>query len=394
MAIGVPLLGTSSARRNPLPRRCLFQAVAHGGEKGGRAARIPGFAGAGHGPRRLVFYGSWVAVVGRPVKSFIGVLAMSRFPKITCCLWSVAADRCRGRHSPSRREERQSHVLRRSTRVPGQAHQGDRTDQRRRRPGGRNARVARAGDDLDLRRRRRAELRLRQPRLHRRHGKAGKTALQQLCGAKNACGFVPRAGSSASGSSPARSRCMKNWFTPPAFNEGAGRSSPSPKTDDASADGHAHEVRERLGHAVRPRRHPQGAVARRPTISRSCLARRPPRSAGKPGVEMVAYETANQITNRGPAFSKEKGPDLDLDSGHDERRPADRDHRPLQAGPGDELGPVVKSDYFGKVPADRLKVTPRSRALPRRQPVPLEDRHLAAPRAATCSARSTSRRAC
>ena len=40
------------------------------------------------------------------------------------------------------------------------------------------------------------------------------------------------------------------------------------------------------------------------------------------GVQVVAYETANEVTNRGPAFSKDKGPGLDLDSGHDERRPA------------------------------------------------------------------------
>ena len=30
-------------------------------------------------------------------------------------------------------------------------------------------------------------------------------------------------------------------------------------------------------------------------------------ASAKPGVKTVAYETANQITNRGPAFSKEKG---------------------------------------------------------------------------------------
>jgi len=33
--VSVPLLGTSSAGRNPLPRHCLFQAVAHGRAKRG-----------------------------------------------------------------------------------------------------------------------------------------------------------------------------------------------------------------------------------------------------------------------------------------------------------------------------------------------------------------------
>ena len=41
-----------------------------------------------------------------------------------------------------------------------------------------------------------------------------------------------------------------------------------------------------------------------------------------------------------------------------------------------ESGPVVKSDYFGEVPADRLKVTPQAILFRRRQ-LPLEDRHLA-----------------
>ena len=33
---------------------------------------------------------------------------------------------------------------------------------------------------------------------------------------------------------------------------------------------------------------------------------------------------------------------------------------PYKAGPASELGPVVKSDYFGEVPADRLKVLPQA----------------------------------
>ena len=64
LAVGVPLLRRSSEERNPLPRHCLFQAVAHCGEKCGPEAALlasaavggalvgPGAIGAQRQPRR------------------------------------------------------------------------------------------------------------------------------------------------------------------------------------------------------------------------------------------------------------------------------------------------------------------------------------------------------
>ena len=75
---------------------------------------------------------------------------------------------------------------------------------------------------------------------------------------------------------------------------------------------------------------------------------------------MVAYETANQITNRGPAFSKEKGLVSIWILGMMNAGPQTVIIVPYKPGPEAELGPVVKSDYFGPVPADRLKVTPEA----------------------------------
>ncbi len=53
---------------------------------------------------------------------------------------------------------------------------------------------------------------------------------------------------------------------------------------------------------------------------------------------------------------------------------------PYKPGPESELGPVVNSSYFGKVPADRLKVTPEAVLFRADGKYPLEDRHAAAAR--------------
>jgi hypothetical protein len=77
-------------------------------------------------------------------------------------------------------------------------------------------------------------------------------------------------------------------------------------------------------------------------------------------VKMVAYETTNQVANRGPAMTKEKGLISIWMLGM------------LNAGeqsvvivpykPGDEgaLGPAIRSDYFGHVPPDRLRILPKA----------------------------------
>ena len=76
--------------------------------------------------------------------------------------------------------------------------------------------------------------------------------------------------------------------------------------------------------------------------------------------KMVAYETVNQVTNRGPAFSKEKGLISIWILGMMNAGPRAVIIVPYKSGPEADLGPVVKSDYFGAVPADRLKITPEA----------------------------------
>lgn len=75
-------------------------------------------------------------------------------------------------------------------------------------------------------------------------------------------------------------------------------------------------------------------------------------------VKLVAYETGNQLTNRGPAMTKDKGLVSMWILGMINSGPETVIVVPYKSGSEADLGPVVKSDYFGPIPADRLKVTP------------------------------------
>ncbi len=76
------------------------------------------------------------------------------------------------------------------------------------------------------------------------------------------------------------------------------------------------------------------------------------------GVKVVGYETANEVTNRGPDFDKAKGLISIWILGMMNAGPQTVVIVPYRPGSEAELGPVVKSDYFGAVPAERLRVTP------------------------------------
>jgi hypothetical protein len=79
--------------------------------------------------------------------------------------------------------------------------------------------------------------------------------------------------------------------------------------------------------------------------------------APMPKVKMVAYESINGITNAGQEpWRKESGLLSIWILGMFQPSPATTVVIPIKAGPDAELGPPVKDDYFGKVPADRLAV--------------------------------------
>jgi hypothetical protein len=74
-------------------------------------------------------------------------------------------------------------------------------------------------------------------------------------------------------------------------------------------------------------------------------------------VKMVAFESANKMTNTGTkAWEKETGLLSIWILGMFNPSPATTIVVPFNAGPQGQLGPIVNDAYFGKVPADRLVV--------------------------------------
>ena len=75
------------------------------------------------------------------------------------------------------------------------------------------------------------------------------------------------------------------------------------------------------------------------------------------GVKMVAYESVNQISNKGKAaWTKKTGMLSVWILGMYNASPSNTVVAPFVTGPEDKLGKIVTDDYFGKVPAERLKV--------------------------------------
>ena len=73
---------------------------------------------------------------------------------------------------------------------------------------------------------------------------------------------------------------------------------------------------------------------------------------------LVGYESINEIANAGPAMKKEDGLLSVWILGMYNPGEQCVVMLPYKKGPESELGPIVKSDYFGEVPSDRLKITP------------------------------------
>jgi hypothetical protein len=79
-----------------------------------------------------------------------------------------------------------------------------------------------------------------------------------------------------------------------------------------------------------------------------------------PAAKLVGYETVNTITNRGAPLSKEQGLVSIWILGMLNAGPSSVIIVPYRPGDEATLGPVVKSDYFGAIPPERLKIIPEA----------------------------------
>jgi hypothetical protein len=160
--------------------------------------------------------------------------------------------------------------------------------------------------------------------------------------------FKPGASQSAGG----------NWYTPPAFNQGAWEVVTKP-TDTAirmtahmklqNASGTRFEL-----DATREVRLLSAKDFRQLFGGRAADILR------EPGVSMVGFETANTITDRGTTFDRQTGLISIWILGQMNAGPQTVVIVPYRGGPEADRGPVVKSDYCGPMPAERLKVLPEA----------------------------------
>lgn len=157
---------------------------------------------------------------------------------------------------------------------------------------------------------------------------------------------------------PGVEQVMQNWYTPAALNEGEWKV--------VSKTGNR-EVRM----AVRLEFQNTAATAFSLDVARTVrllgqadfaklFGASAAAAIARDGVKMVAYETENEVTNRGAAFFKDSGLVSIWILGMMNSGPRSTIIVPYRPGAEAELGPAVASDYFGPVPGDRLKVTPEA----------------------------------
>jgi hypothetical protein len=192
--------------------------------------------------------------------------------------------------------------------------------------------------------------------LNREHIESGKVDLHfNNYGAEERMWLCPEGGQFSLWFKNGAKQELANWYTPPAFNEGAWKVTSSAK-DSVVMTAHM-----KLTNTANT---PFDLdVTRKVSLLSSddfskLFGESAAKLAGQPGVKMVAYETANEITNRGANFVKEKGLVSIWILGMMNSAPKTVILVPYKQGSEAELGPVVESSYFGSVPADRLKVTP------------------------------------
>jgi hypothetical protein len=156
---------------------------------------------------------------------------------------------------------------------------------------------------------------------------------------------------------PGAPQTMEHWYTPPAINAGAWnivdrndslcRMATSMRCENASATRFeldvARDVR-LLG--------PEDLAA--------IFGEKAAAQLAAPGAEVVAYETVNRITNTGSAMTKAGGLVSIWILGMLNAGPQRVTIVPYKPGDEAKLGPVVKSDYFGPIPPERLKIAPEA----------------------------------
>jgi hypothetical protein len=154
---------------------------------------------------------------------------------------------------------------------------------------------------------------------------------------------------------PGAEQKLSNWLTPPALNEGAFKvvsskeepyyrlSRPMKFTNAAKTQFDIEVTREIRYQAAHHFGKLFGSEAQ---------------TALENGrLRMVGFQTINTVTNRGAAMTRERGLVSIWSLGQFPAGARTHIIVPYRAGEVSELGPIANTDYFGRIPADRLRVS-------------------------------------
>ncbi len=174
-------------------------------------------------------------------------------------------------------------------------------------------------------------------------------------GAEERLWLSPEGGQFSLWFAPGKPQNLDNWFTPPAFNEGAWKVVSTEPLRMATTMRLKNTSGTEFHLDVNRGVHLLGNSDLQRMFGASAAAK-----IAAPGVKCVAYETDNRLTNRGADMTCDKGLVSIWILGMMNCGPRTVVIAPYKPGAEAELGPVVKSDYFGPVPPERLRTLPQA----------------------------------
>ena len=199
--------------------------------------------------------------------------------------------------------------------------------------------------------------------VNRQYIEAGKRDLHFAnYGAEDRLWLSPEGGRFSFWFKPGVEQKIENWFTAPAVNEGVYEVAPDHAAHGARSPTHCRMTqRMKLQNAsgtdfdlaVTRDVRLLGPAELTPLFGKAVVE-----LMTGPGVKLVAYETVNTLVNQGPPLRKEKGLPSMWVLSMCNAGPKSVIIVPYRGGDAKELGPVVRSDYFGVIPSERLKITP------------------------------------
>ncbi len=173
-------------------------------------------------------------------------------------------------------------------------------------------------------------------------------------GAEDRLWLSPEGGPFSLWFKPGARQILDNWFTPSAFNEGPFEVTSSPEAG-ACRMGTRMQFDNTSG-----TKFDLSAIRVVRLLGKNDYADLFGKTAAKMlegPTKKVGYESINTVTNIGRATTKEKGLVSIWMLGMFNCSPKTVVIVPYKTGEEKKLGPIVKSDYFGEVPPERLKVT-------------------------------------